>query len=254
MTSQGSSNGSTCFSGSNIPPFPSYISVLGEEIKIHDIPSLLNQTSSKLFSPDHPIRVWAQTTSRALLIFNILTDESYNLLDNSKVASGKGIVGKIYKGELKDGINSIMTATWSDWATTLDRCKKIIDNGANGKTNFNQIEVLFHLLFVDKGLAKVMERVERYNRENGPIIKSVKMEIRGCVRPPIKRNVPKEEEEEAVNITKRTTDGMRPAMNRTEGIPGKLERKGVERALLWMLALFLLVLMLAVRGIASMLS
>lgn len=95
MSSQRSSNGSTYFSGSNSPA-PSYIPVLGDEIEIHDFPSLLNQTSSELFSPHHPIRVWAQTTSRTLFIFNILTDESYNLLDNPKVASGKGIVGKIY--------------------------------------------------------------------------------------------------------------------------------------------------------------
>lgn len=209
-SSQGSSNGSTYFSRS-----PSYISVLGEDIKTHDIPSLLNQTSSKLFSPDHPIRIWAQTTSHALFIFNFLTDESYTLLDNPKVASGKGIVGKIYKRELTDGINSIMTTTtttWSDWAIALDRWKKIIDNGANGKKNFNQVEVLFHLLFVVEGLAKIMERVERYNRKYGPIIKSVKMEIQGCVRPPppIKRTVPNPKEE-AVTGTKRTTDG-KPAV------------------------------------------
>lgn len=188
MSSQGtSSNGSTYFSRSNIPS-PSYISALGEDIEIHEIPSLLNQTSSKLFSPDHPIWVWAQTTSRALFILNFLTDESDSLLDNPKVASGKGIVGRIYKRELMDGINS-MTTTWSDWAIALDRCKKIIDKGANGKTDFNQVEVLFHLLFIDEGLAKVMERVERYNRKYGPIIKSVQMEIQGYVRP-IKRTVP----------------------------------------------------------------
>lgn len=243
MSSQGSSNESTYFSRSSSPA-PSYISVLGDEIEIHDFPSLLNQTSSELFAPDHPIRVWAQTTSRTLFIFNILTDESYTLLDNPKVAGGKGIVGKIYKMELIDGINSL--TTWSDWAIALSRCKKIIDNGAKGKTNFIQGEVLFHLLFVDEELANVMERAERYNRKYGPIIQSVKMEIKGCVRP-IKGTVPKE----AVT-TKRTAD-KKPAV-KAEAIPRKPEREEVERAPVWMLALFLLVLVLAIRGTASLLS
>lgn len=243
MSSQGSSNASTYFSRSSSPS-PSYISVLGDDIEIHDFPSLLNQTSSELFSQDHPIRVWAQITTRALSIFNILTDESYTLLDNPKVASGKGIVGKIYKVELMDGINSV--TTWSDWAIALGRCKKVIDNGANGKRNFIQGEILFHLLFVDEELAKVMERVEGYNRKYGPIIQSVKMEIQGCVRP-TKGIVPKD----AVTIKRPTHE--KPAV-KAEAIPRKPEREEVERAPLWMLALFLLVLVLAIRGTASMLS
>lgn len=243
MSSQGSSNGSTYFSVSS-NSFPSYISVLGDDIKIHDFPSLLDQISSELFSPDHPIWIWAQTTTRALSIFNILTDESYTLLKNPKVASGKGIVGKIYKMELTDGISCL--TIWSDWAIVLRRCKKIIDDGANGRTNFIQGEVLLHLLFVDGELAKVMERVERYNRKYGPIIQSVKMEIQGCVRP-IKGTDPNE----AVT-TKRPTDD-KPAL-KAEAVPKKPEREEVERAPLWMLALFLLVLVLAIRGTASMLS
>lgn len=223
MSSQGSSNESKYFSRSSSPA-PSYIHVLGDEIEIHDFPSLLNQTSSELFAPHHPIRAWAQTTSRTLFVFNILTDELYNLLDNPKVASGKGIVGKIYKMELINGIKSL--TTWSDWAIAIGRCKKIIDNGANGKANFIPGEVLFHLLFVDEELAKVMERVERYNWKYGPIIQSVKMQIQGCVRPAVK----------------------------AEDIPRKPEREKVERAPLWMLALFLLVLVLAIRGTDSLLS
>lgn len=243
MSSQGSSNGSAYFSVSS-SSFPSYISVLGDDIRIHDFPSLLDQISSELFSPDHPIWIWAQTTTRALSIFNILTDESYTLLKNPKVASGKGIVGKIYKMELTDGISCL--TIWSDWAIVLRRCKKIIDDGANGRTNFIQGEVLLHLLFVDGELAKVMERVERYNRKYGPIIQSVKMEIQGCVRP-----IKGTDTNEAVT-TKRPTDD-KPAL-KAEAVPKKPEREEVERAPLWMLALFLLVVVLAIRGTASMLS
>lgn len=243
MSSQGSSNGSTYFSASSSSS-PSYISVLSDEIEIYNFPSFLDQKSSELFSPDHPIRVWAQTTTRALSTFNILSDESYTLLKNPKVASGKGIAGKIYKMELTDRISNL--TAWSDWAIVLGRCEKIIDDGANGRKNFIHGEVLFHLLFVDEELAKVMERVERYNRKYGPIIQSVKMDIQGCVRP-IKGTDPKE----AVT-TKRPTEEK--SVVKAEAVPKESEREEVERAPLWMVALFLLVLVLAIRGTASMLS
>lgn len=113
--------------------------------------------------------------------------------------------------------------------------------GRKWKTNFIPGEVLFHLLFVDEELAKVMERVERYNRKYGPIIQSARMQIQGCVRP-----------SKSTGTTKRTTD-EKPGV-KAEAIPRKSEREEVERAPQWMLTLFLLVLVLAIRGTASLLS
>lgn len=122
---------------------------------------------------------------------------------------------------------------------TLGRCRKIINNGSSGKTDFIWGEVLFHLLFVDEELAKVMERVEIYNRKYGPVIRSVKMELQGCVRP---KNgaVPRPTEE-------------KPTV-KAKVVPRKPKREELERAPLWMVALFLLVLVLAIRGTASMVS
>lgn len=67
-----------------------------------------------------------------------------------------------------------------------------------------------------------MERVERYKRKYGPIIKSVKMEIQGCVRPPppIKRTVPNPKEE-AVTTKRTTTDG-KPAVKKTKTLDASL--------------------------------